>query len=68
MSRGQIPRTPEYFPHMKYRARKRRNRWWLPPWVKDPVGWAASLDDLGIRNGLPTVAAELGIDLDEEAA
>jgi hypothetical protein len=44
MSRGQIPRTPEHFPAMKYRARKRKTRWWLPPWVTDPVGWDAALN------------------------
>ncbi len=26
MSSGQIPRTPEHFPRMKYRARKRHER------------------------------------------
>ncbi|NKY60446.1 hypothetical protein [Nocardia flavorosea] len=68
MSSGQIPRTPDYFPSMKYRARKRKNRFWIPPWVKGPDGWAASLDDFGICTTAWAASAELGIDLDEEAA
>lgn len=64
MSHGQKPRTPEYFPRMKYRARKRRldiDRMFQRPTEAALFEWL-----YGRRlHDLADVAAELGIDLDE---
>ncbi|MEV4127070.1 hypothetical protein [Nocardia sp. NPDC049707] len=66
MSRWQTPRTPDYFPRMKYRARKRRKHIDLqlqPPSYEEVSEW---LEAKRLRD-LDDVAAELSIDLDEAA-
>lgn len=35
MSSGQLPRTPEFFPRMKYRARKRVPQVWITMYDMD---------------------------------